>query len=171
MRRAMMLLSYLGHGYVWGEPQAASVIPKNIAVPWFHVATQLGRPPVLSYASYALDNWGRIDSKQPVAIDNVQILQNFLAGADEDWFILIHVDIETKAAGAIRAIPTAVQAANDEDPVSLTGALEDIGASIAQMMVTLRHTRILRSLHLLSSHQALYPRLEKQPGGARWCHL
>ena len=74
MRRAMMLLSYLGHGYVWGKPQAASVIPKNIAVPWFHVATQLGRPPVLSYASYALDNWGRIDSKQPVAIDNVQIL-------------------------------------------------------------------------------------------------
>ena len=137
-RRAMMLLSYLGHGYVWGEPQAASVIPKNIAVPWFHVATQLGRPPVLSYASYALDNWGRIDSKQPVAIDNVQILQNFLAGADEDWFILIHIDIETKAAGAIRAIPTAVQAADDEDPVSLTGALEDIGASIAQMMVTLR---------------------------------
>ena len=42
MRCAMMLLSHLGNGYVWGEPQAASVIPKYIAVPSFHVATQLG---------------------------------------------------------------------------------------------------------------------------------
>jgi indoleamine 2,3-dioxygenase len=138
LRRAMMLLSYLGHGYVWGEQQAATVIPKNIAVPWFHVSTQLGRPPVLSYASYALDNWARIDRKQPVAINNLRILQNFLAGADEDWFILIHVDIEAKAAGAIRAIPTAVQAAADQDPVTLTGALEDISASIGQMIVILR---------------------------------
>ena len=138
LRRAMMVLSYLGHGYVWGDQPAASVIPKNIAVPWFHVATQLGRPPVLSYASYALDNWARIDRKQPVAIDNLRILQNFLAGADEDWFILIHVDIEAKAAAAIRAIPTAVQAAADADPVSLTGALEDISAGIAQMIVILR---------------------------------
>jgi indoleamine 2,3-dioxygenase len=138
LRRAMMLLSYLGHGYVWCDKQAATVIPKNIAVPWFHVASQLGRPPILSYASYALDNWARIDRKQPVAIDNVRILQNFLAGADEDWFILIHVDIEAKAAEAIRAIPTAVQAASDKDPVILAGALEDIGASLANMIATLR---------------------------------
>lgn len=138
LRRAMMLLSYLGHGYVWCEKEAAAVIPKNIAVPWFHVATQLGRPPILSYASYALDNWARIDRKQPVAIDNVRILQNFLAGADEDWFILIHIDIEAKAAGAIRAIPAAVQAAADEDQAALAGALEDISDSIAQMIASLR---------------------------------
>ena len=30
MRCAMMLLSHLGNGYVWGEPQAASVIPKTL---------------------------------------------------------------------------------------------------------------------------------------------
>lgn len=138
LRRAMMLLSYLGHGYVWCEQRAASVIPKTVAVPWFHVATQLGRPPVLSYASYALDNWARIDSKHPVTIDNLRILQNFLAGADEDWFILIHVDIEAKATGAVRAIPIAVEAADDEDPVALTSALEDISTSIDQMIATLR---------------------------------
>ena len=138
LRRAMMVLSYLGHGYVWCEQQAATVIPRNIAEPWFHVSSQLGRPPVLSYASYALDNWARIDRKQPVAIDNLRILQNFLAGADEDWFILIHVDIEAKAAEAIRAIPGAVQAAADEDQAALTDALEDISTSLAKMIVTLR---------------------------------
>ena len=30
LRRAMMLLSYMGHGYVWGEHEAAPVIPKNM---------------------------------------------------------------------------------------------------------------------------------------------
>lgn len=138
LRRAMMLLSYMGHGYVWGEAQAAPVIPKNIAVPWFHVATQLGRPPVLSYASYALDNWARIDRKQPVALDNARILQNFLGGADEDWFILIHIDIEARAARAVRAIPVAVQAADDEDPVALAASLRDMAASLDQMVATLK---------------------------------
>ena len=44
MRRAMMLLSYLGHGYVWCAQDAADRIPRNIAVPWYQVAGQLGRP-------------------------------------------------------------------------------------------------------------------------------
>jgi indoleamine 2,3-dioxygenase len=68
----------------------------------------------------------------------VQILQNFLAGADEDWFILIHVAIEAKAAGAVRAIPQAIQAAIDEDPAALTAALEDVSASLGEMITLLR---------------------------------
>lgn len=47
VQRAMLLLSYLGHAYVWGMPNSAEVLPKNIAVPWYEVAKGLGRP--LSY--------------------------------------------------------------------------------------------------------------------------
>src|SRR5262245_22266712 len=32
-RRAMMILSYLGHAYVWGEPEPAHKIPSVLAVP------------------------------------------------------------------------------------------------------------------------------------------
>lgn len=138
LRRAMMLLSYLGHGYVWCGKDAANHIPANIAVPWFQIAAQLGRPPVLSYASYAIDNWGRIDRNQPIEIENLTILQNFLGGADEDWFILIHVDIELKAAQAIRAIPTAIAAAVKQDTKSLIAELTEISASLSAMIATLK---------------------------------
>lgn len=59
---AMRALSFLGHAFVWADPKhPVNGIPASVAVPWYGVATRLGRPPVLSYASYALDNWRRID--------------------------------------------------------------------------------------------------------------
>src|SRR5215475_13091613 len=98
LERAMLLLSYFGHAYVWAEEKPADRIPAGIAVPWYAVAQRLGRPPVLSYASYALHNWRRIDPQRPIELGNIALLQNFWGGADEEWFILIHVDIEAKAA-------------------------------------------------------------------------
>src|SRR5437899_3415668 len=55
--RTMVLLSYLGHAYVWGAYKPAQVLPKRLAVPWHIVAESLGRPPVLSYSRYALHNF------------------------------------------------------------------------------------------------------------------
>src|SRR4051812_41797119 len=45
--RAMTLLSYLGHAYVWTGVHPPEILPKRIAVPWYQVAESLGRPPVL----------------------------------------------------------------------------------------------------------------------------
>src|SRR5687768_113490 len=104
LERAMMVLSYLAHAYVWGAwggAKPADRLPAGLAVPWYEVAHRLGRLPVLSYASYALHNWRRVDPRGPVALGNIVLLQNFLAGVDEEWFILIHVDIEAKAAPAM----------------------------------------------------------------------
>ncbi len=137
LRRAMMVLSYLGHGYVWSGGDVAGGIPEAIAVPWHQAAARLGRPPVLSYASYALDNWGRIDPNGPIEIENLTILQNFLGGADEDWFILIHVDIEARAARAVQAIPGALEAAARRDADGLEARLEEIEASLAAMITTM----------------------------------
>ena len=103
-RCAMRVLSYLGHAYVWGEPEPAQRLPASIARPWAQVAEALGRPPVLSYASYALDNWRRIDREGPISTDNIEIVQNFLGGADEDWFISIHVEIEALAAPIVASV-------------------------------------------------------------------
>src|SRR6266446_2484665 len=36
--RAMVLLSYLGHGYVWGGSHPAEILPKIVAVPWQTIA-------------------------------------------------------------------------------------------------------------------------------------
>ena len=88
-RRAMQILSFLGHAYMWGESEPVDQIPACLAVPWFEIAKHLGRPPVLSYPSYALDNWRRIDPKDPIALGNIVLVQNFLGGLDEEWFILV----------------------------------------------------------------------------------
>ena len=131
--RAMMVLSYLGHAYVWGEQKPLEQIPEVIAVPWFKISKELGRPPVLSYASYALSNWKRLDEKGPVECGNIALLQNFLGGIDEEWFILIHVDIERKAAPAVTELPAAVKAASNKSEQDLLASLNVIVDSLEQM--------------------------------------
>ena len=77
--RAMMLLSYFGHAYVWGGGEVAKRLPASISIPWSRASEYLGRPPVLSYASYALNNWRRIDPHGPVALGNIVLHRIFSA--------------------------------------------------------------------------------------------
>ena len=126
LRRLMQIYSYLTHAYVWGEPTPIEILPRNIAVPFSQIAEQLGRPPVLSYASYALDNWTRLDESEPIAIGNIMLVQNFLGGLDEDWFILIHIDIEAKAAPALAAIPNILEGIAGDNAIAVVKALQKI---------------------------------------------
>jgi indoleamine 2,3-dioxygenase len=136
-RRAMVLLSFMAHAYVWGESEPARRLPAAIAIPWYEVSQLLGRPPVLSYASYALDNWRRLDPSGPIALDNIVLLQDFLGGLDEEWFILVHLDIEAKAAAALQAIISAQRALLEDHPADLTRHLSTIAASLEIMYQTL----------------------------------
>src|SRR2546427_4821666 len=38
-------------------------------------------------SSYALDNWRRLDPTSPIELGNITLLQNFLGGLDEEWFV------------------------------------------------------------------------------------
>ena len=98
LERLMLLYSYLGHAYMWGGPETPLSIPENISIPWVSIAKKLNRPPILSYASYALNNWETTsDDSSNLAVEDISILQNFLGGIDEDWFIMIHIAIEYEA--------------------------------------------------------------------------
>jgi indoleamine 2,3-dioxygenase len=137
LRRAMLLLSYFGHAWVWGGPEPDARIPSAVAVPWCAVAARLGRPPVLSYASYALDNWRRLDPSGPLDLSNLAILQNFLGGADEDWFILVHLEIEARAARVLRELGPASAAAAANDARALAERLESIASGIESLCQSL----------------------------------
>jgi indoleamine 2,3-dioxygenase len=137
LRRAMQIYSYLTHAYIWGEPIPVKVLPSNIAVPFYKISQQLGRPPVLSYASYALDNWVKIHETEPIEIGNIMIWQNFLGGLDEDWFILIHIDIEAKAAPALAAIPIILDAITQDDFTTVITALENIKQAWTKINTTM----------------------------------
>ena len=137
LERAMLLLSYFGHAYVWGSAKPATRLPQGLARPWFDVAQRLGRPPVLSYASYALHNWRRLNPRGPIALGNIVLLQAFLGGVDEEWFILVHVDIEARAATALAAIGPAQQGALLDQPTRVEEALVTIAATLRAMQSTL----------------------------------
>ena len=100
---AMSHLSFIAHAYIWGGNKPQPILPEVIAEPWVKLASYLGRPPILSYASYCLDNWYKIDRNEPISLNNVALINNFLGGVDEDWFVTIHVCIEDAASGAIDA--------------------------------------------------------------------
>ncbi|GAA4408224.1 hypothetical protein GCM10023187_29790 [Nibrella viscosa] len=135
---AMRMLSYLGHAYLWGDKTyVPDRLPRNLSDAWVQVARQVGRPPILSYPSYCLYNYRLIDPAQPPYLENVQISQNFLGGVDEDWFILIHVDIEARAAQAIRAVPGLLEAAAQHNGQAVRQGLGEVLESLRRMNATL----------------------------------
>ena len=182
-RAAMRALSFLGHAFVWEGGAPEPVLPPLLAVPWCALAQRLGRPPILSYASYALDNWRRFDAHGPIAVENLAIVQNFLGGQDEDWFILIHVEIEALAARALRAAPGASSAVARGNGAALTARLEEVACALEAMLATLRRmpercdpyvyfTRVRPFIHGWKNHPALpqgvhYEGVAELPGPQR----
>ena len=182
-RAAMRVLSFLGHAFVWEGGVPGPVLPRQLAAAWCAIARRLGRPPILSYASYALDNWRRFDARGPLLVENLAILQNFLGGQDEDWFILIHVEIEALAARALRAAPAALAAAVRADGAALTARLEEVATALEVMLASLRRmpercdpyiyfSRVRPFIHGWKDHPALpngvaYEGVAELPGPQR----
>jgi indoleamine 2,3-dioxygenase len=80
------------------------VLPANLATPLCRACKLLRRPPILSYDGHALYNWKRFRKDQPIALGNIDTIQNFVHVYDEHWFILVHVEIEALAgASSIRS--------------------------------------------------------------------
>jgi len=133
IQRAMLVLSYIGQAYQWSDNQAATVMPQVLAKPWYEVGKLVGRPPILSYQSYASDNWRRFDKAAPIECGNIGLLQCFLGGQDEEWFILIHIDIEKKAGKALKAIEEAQGAVVAQDAEKVEAALIKMRAALSAM--------------------------------------
>jgi indoleamine 2,3-dioxygenase len=133
VQRAMLILSYIGQSYQWSENNPATVMPANLAIPWHQVGKLVGRPPILSYQSYASDNWRRFDASGPIECGNIGLLQCFLGGQDEEWFILIHIEIEKKAGKALKAIEDAQNAVSENDADQLEVALTNLRRALAAM--------------------------------------
>lgn len=136
--RAMMLFSYFASSFIHapGE-QKVYILPKEIAIPLTRLGNMVSRPPILSYASYCLYNWERFDASKPIELGNIKLLQNFTLSdgrRDENWFILVHVDIEAKAALAINAIQKMMDSPTEE---SIRGLLQDLYDSASGMYKTL----------------------------------
>lgn len=123
LRTAMVRYSFMVQAYVWGEPQAPTSLPAPLAVPMWALARRLGQQPLLPYSAYVLDNWDRFDRNGPISLDNIWMIQNFLAGQDEAWFVLVHVAIEARAGEMLAEIPRALEAVKNGDAAAVEASL------------------------------------------------
>ena len=126
VRMAMVHFSFMVQAFVWGEPEAPERLPRCLAVPMVALADRLGQQPLLPYSAYVLDNWARFDAAGGIDLDNIYMLQNFLGGQDEAWFVLVHVAIEARAGEALALMPSVVEAA-------LAGDVASVKAELARM--------------------------------------
>lgn len=115
LRLLMVRYSFIMQAYMWGEDTVVDVLPRNIAVPFCKLADKMGLFPLLPYSGYTLDNWAKLEPEGDVTLDNIYVIQNFYDGVDENWFILVHVEIEAKAGPALAAIPELIEAVNADD--------------------------------------------------------
>lgn len=132
-RMCMVHYSFMVQAYVWGEPKAPEILPRNLAVPIVALADHLGQQPLLPYSGYVLDNWGLIDSDGAIDLDNIYVIQNFLNGQDENWFVLIHVAIEAAAGAALARFGPIVEASAAGDVTLTRSHLEDVAATWAKI--------------------------------------
>jgi indoleamine 2,3-dioxygenase len=139
LRLYYVRVGFLASAYInqISEPRATE-LPRNISVPLCHVCALLGRPPILSYDGYALYNWKRFDPEGPIALGNIDTLQNFVHMYDEHWFILVHVEIEAIAARILSAMDKSARALRDGDAGTLSASLGQIASALQDQIAVLR---------------------------------
>ena len=130
IKLAMVHISFISHAYIWGSNSPANTLPESLSRPWVQLSNYLGRPPILSYASYCLDNWYRLNKKEPISLENVGLLTNFLGGVDEDWFVTIHVCIENAASKALNGAYELSRLNEDDSISTYSKHLKDIISSL-----------------------------------------
>jgi indoleamine 2,3-dioxygenase len=139
LRLYYLRLGFVASGYINQVGQApATLLPKNIAEPFCHACKLLNRPPILSYDGYALFNWKRFDPAGPIALGNIDTIQNFVHLYDEHWFILVHVEIEALAADVLAGIEAGGLAVSRGDREALDAALSKIAESVRKQAAVLQ---------------------------------
>jgi indoleamine 2,3-dioxygenase len=141
LRLYYVRLGFLASAYVnqVGE-EVCHVLPANIAAPLAEACSLLERPPILSYDGYALYNWRRFRPEKPIALGNIDTVQNFVHLYDEHWFILVHVEIEAIAADILAAIARI-------DTAQKTAPEGDLGSDLWQIAEALgRQVQVLKRI-------------------------
>jgi indoleamine 2,3-dioxygenase len=139
LRLYYVRVGFLASAYINQVSQPrATALPENLAMPLCRACTLLGRPPILSYDGYALYNWKRFDPDGPIALGNIDTLQDFVHLYDEHWFILVHVEIEAIAARILAAMGRASRAVQEGHSEEVTAALRDMAAALHDQIAVLR---------------------------------
>lgn len=140
--RAYVVATFIGQAYVWMNEDDSDVkqsVPECIAVPWWKAAKLVDMPPVVTYSTACLYNWGLRDpQKPPDGDDNMYSLITYTGLPDESWFYTVSLIVEIKAAPGLKAVVEAYSAIAQNDKERLAVNLKIITSTIDQMYETLR---------------------------------
>jgi len=161
--RAMLLLSFFAHAYIYAPTTSYKYIPESIAIPWVEVAQKLRRKPILSHSSVVLNNWRRLDMNGPIELNNLATLCQFHGGLDESWFYLVTVEIEQVGAIAIPLVLETMSSVDDGDLSRAAVLLEEVSGVLGLLVTSLKkvydfcdpHTFYLRIRPFLASFDSV----------------
>ena len=139
--RAYTVATFIGQAYVWMKEDDTDVkesVPDCIAIPWWKAAELVDMPPVVTYSTACLYNWGLRDPQKPLDGDNMYSLITYTGLPDESWFYVVSLLVEIEAAPGLKAVVEAYSAIAENDKQKLTANLKIIATTVNQMYETLR---------------------------------
>ena len=138
-RRAYNILTLLSQSFIWvdGEKGLVKRLPEVLAKPWHSVSERVGVPPIITYASTVLYNWGLRDPSAPIDLDNLFALHTFTGTEDESWFYMVAIPIELEAVPGMKAMLNSISAMLEHDHNLLSDALHTIATSLDKMRFSL----------------------------------
>tara|TARA_B100001059_G_scaffold91845_3_gene90781 strand:+ start:7928 stop:9040 length:1113 start_codon:yes stop_codon:yes gene_type:complete len=161
-RRAMLLLSVIGSGYVQSGPLEDTRLPASISLPWKQIAERLGRPMIISHASIVLDNWAFLEGDDLTRPETLRTMARFAGGTDEDWFYLVTVSIEAIGASLIPTLVETRLAIDSQDPSSVTTCLDAVAETIERIRAMLN--RMEERCRPAVFYDSVRPYLSSWPG-------
>ncbi|KAG8931656.1 hypothetical protein FRC01_000991 [Tulasnella sp. 417] len=126
LRRAHHALTFILHFYIHSQlpltgpgPHPPHRIPSCLAIPLVELSKELVMPPILTYADNVLYNWSLSDLTQPLAVDNVKMVNTFSGTQSERHFYLTSARIELRGVEALELMKSCMDEAFIGDMISL----------------------------------------------------
>lgn len=139
--RAYIVTTFIGQAYVWMKQDDTDVmqsVPACIAIPWCEVSKHLDMPPVVTYSTACLFNWGLHDPQKPPDSDNMYSLITYTGLKDEEWFYVVLLLTEIAAAPGVKAVVEAYHAIEKNDHQVLAEKLKEVKLSIEHIREVLK---------------------------------
>ena len=135
-QRTYCVLTFLSQGYLWerGESGTVSILPQQLAIPWWEVSARCGLPPVGTYTSTVLWNWSLKDPSCSISFDNLRTMFSFTGTRSEEWFYLVPLGIELEAAVGVKAVVDCLTAVVNKDNNCIVQSLKTVAETPKKML-------------------------------------
>ena len=139
-RRAVSILSFISHAYVWAGDAPSDHIPTQLAEPWLAVSAHFDLPPICSYAAVCLWNHKTVvpvDSPEKWTTRQYCNPQYIYWRYSDDGFDLVSTAMERQGAPCLATGLAAIRACREDKPDVVIKNLQLLAEAIDGLTTTL----------------------------------